>query len=915
MERTPTWFDRVKLLLYTAMRGLLRAVKQIDSSFHFHTSVCIDLIEKNAKMEKKMTNQIKGLTSSEVEKSFKLHGDNSLRSERKKSFFRRFIDNLADPIIRILFVALLIQIVFTLGKVDLFEVGGIISAILLSTLVSTLSEFRSERAFDRLREDASDSLVSVLRDGVIKRIYSSEIVVGDIIYLNVGEKIQADGEIISGKISVDQSALNGESAECVKTSGKDYSWDLSSASKVFRGSVITDGGAVMRVLRVGASTYYGMVARDVQTETRVSPLKLRLSELAGQISRLGYIVAAVVGICYLFNAIVVENGFDGQRIVNYFKDIPTLIGCLVDALTLITTVVVVAAPEGLPMMITVVLSANMKRMLRDNILVKKLVGIETAGSMNILFTDKTGTITVGKPECEKFITVSCVCKGMASLRAMKKIHECLSAGAIYNTDVISRGGEISGGNPTDRAIYEFFSGESVPACTVLSKQAFNSELKQSSARLKNGITLTKGAAERILSLSKYAINKNGERIKFDISTVYDEYLEATKNGQRVIGVAINDSTDEALTFVALIVMKDRIRQGVDEAISDVQRAGIQVVMITGDGKETAAAIAAECGIYNPKSKQVILSSDEMRGMSDDEIKKILPDIRVVSRALPQDKTRLVRLSQELDLVVGMTGDGINDAPSLKLSDVGFSMGSGTDIAKSASDIVILDNSFNAISKTILYGRTIFKSIRKFITFQLTMNLAACGVSLIGQFVGVKTPITIIQMLWVNIIMDTLGGLAFAGEAPLNYYMKEKPKRRDEPILSKEMLHQIFLTGAYTLALSILFLVSPNIRILYGSPLPNEKFYTAFYVLFIFLGIFNCFLARSSRLWLLSDISKNKSFMLIMTLISVIQICMVYFGGQLFRCVPLIYGELSFVILLAVTVIPFEMIRRLFYKLK
>ena len=243
------------------------------------------------------------------------------------------------------------------------------------------------------------------------------------------------------------------------------------------------------------------------------------------------------------------------------------------------------------------------------------------------------------------------------------------------------------------------------------------------------------------------------------------------------------------------------------------------------------------------------------------------------------------------------------------------MGSGTDIAKSASDIVILDNSFSAISRTILYGRTIFKSIRKFITFQLTMNLAACGVSLVGQFIGVDTPITIIQMLWVNIIMDTLGGLAFAGEAPLDYYMREKPKHRDEQILSGDMLHQIGMTGAYTLLLSVVFLSSPVIRLMYGGAFPTDKFYTAFYVLFIFMGIVNCFLARCSRLWLMSNIGKNKPFILIMLLISLIQIMMVYFGGELFRCVPLAPYEFSFVILLSLTLIPFEMIRRLIYKLK
>ena len=401
---------------------------------------------------------------------------------------------------------------------------------------------------------------------------------------------------------------------------------------------------------------------------------------------------------------------------------------------------------------------------------------------------------------------------------------------------------------------------------------------------------------------------------FSYDDVYKEYIEAVNSGKRVIGVASEDG-DGGYTFIALIVMKDKIRSGVTEAVREVLGAGIQVVMITGDGRETATSIAEECGIFNKNAGHIALSREELDRMSDEEVKRALPRLRVVSRALPQDKTRLVRLSQELNLVVGMTGDGINDAPSLKLSDVGFSMGSGTDIAKSASDIVILDNSFNAISRTVLYGRTIFKSIRKFIVFQLTMNFAACGVSLLGQFIGIETPITIIQMLWVNIIMDTLGGLAFAGEAPLKYYMKEKPKRRDTGIISGEMMKQIIICGAYTLSLSLLFLASPRIRLMYGGFEPTDKFYTAFYALFIFLGLFNCLLARSSRLWLMSNISKNKPFVIIMLLISAIQIGMIYFGGELFRCVPLLPQELSFVILLSMTVVPFEMIRRLIFKLK
>lgn len=860
--------------------------------------------------------KIKGLTTAEAKRSLELHGDNSLKKEKNKGFFRKFLENLSDPIIRILLIALGVQILFSFGNCNFIEIGGIVAAILLSTTVSTASEYRSERAFEKLEADAGATVVSVLRDDGIVKIAPSDIVVGDVVYLFSGEKIQADGRIISGKISVDQSALNGESAECIKTVGNDSSWDLTSKSRAFRGSLITDGNAIMKVERVGGATYYGMVAKDVQTETRESPLKLRLGKLAAQISKIGYVVALFVGITFLFNSFVLDNNFEAERIIASISDYKNLFSVLLRALTLMITVVVVAAPEGLPMMITVVLSANMKRMLADSILVKKLIGIETAGSMNILFTDKTGTLTYGRPQCEKIITVGESYKSLSALKKAGRIFDLLNISAKYNTDVICEGGELTGGNATDRAIYEFFMEESATECQVLQKTPFNSERKISAVRLKNGISLIKGAAELILGASKYAMNEKGERVLFDSGHIKRELSYCAEKGERVIAVAASENGDfESLTFIALIVMKDKIRQGVTEAVRAVTRAGIQTVMITGDGRETASAIARECGILNERAGHIVVTSDELHRMTDAEIKEILPKIRVISRALPQDKTRLVRLAGELNLVVGMTGDGINDAPSLKLADVGFSMGSGTDIAKSASDIVILDNSFTAISKTVLYGRTIFKSIRKFITFQLIMNLAACGVSLLGQFIGIDTPITIIQMLWVNIIMDTLGGLAFAGEPALEYYMHEPPKRRDEPILSREVLHQIFILGSYTLLICVIFLTAPAVRSIYRVSDSPDRFYTAFYALFIFSGIFNCFLSRCERLWVLSNIGKNKPFIFIMLLISLIQICMIYFGGAVFRCVPLYLPELTFVILIAATVIPFDMIRRLVYKLK
>ncbi len=862
-----------------------------------------------------MTKNIKGLSIDEVRRSKEKYGDNSLVKEKTKSFLRKFIENLNDPIIKVLIFALIIEVVFTFRHCNFFEVGGIVAAILIATTVSTASEYGSEKAFLKMQKDSLESYVRVLRDGEIVEIPSCDIVVGDIVYLFAGEKIQADGIIISGSLKVDQSALNGESRDvtkCVLNGGGE--WELSDSGKVFRGSVITGGEAVMKVMRVGVKTYYGMVAKDVQNETRESPLKIRLAKFASQISKIGYVMAGVVAITYLFNTFVADNGFIGKNILESLSDGRFVFSTLMHALTLMITVVVVAAPEGLPMMITVVLSANMKKMLKDGVIVKKLVGIETAGSMNILFTDKTGTLTTGKLECDRIICADASYKSISSLKKCNELFKYIIINAKYNTSSIVSDGKILGGNSTDKAIAECFKLESASEVKIKNKSEFTSEKKYSSVVLDNGLTLIKGAPEMIISKSVYALDSCGNLISMPKGKIQKEYVSEASSGNRVIAMAYKTSECGEIVFLALVTLKDKIRRGVKESVAGVKRAGVHVVMMTGDSKETAASIAKECGILGQRTSELVITSDELNLMSDEEVKRIIPDLCVLARALPQDKSRLVRLSQELDLVVGMTGDGINDAPSLKLSDVGFAMGNGADIAKNAGDIILVDNSFFSINRTILYGRTIFKSIRKFITFQLVMNLTACGVSLVGQFLGIDSPITIIQMLWVNIIMDTLGGLAFAGEAPLEYYMKEKPKHRFEPILSREMIHQIAFCGAYTLLMCIAFLKLDFFKGMFLSSDGNVHFMTAFYALFIFAGIFNCFGARCSRMWLLSDIGKNKAFGPIMLFISLIQILMIYFGGTVFRTVPLTASELLSVIAIAFSIIPFEIVRRIFYKL-
>ena len=851
----------------------------------------------------------RGLTADEVEKSRAEHGSNALLRIKGRGIIRRFFDNLSDPIIKILIAALVLEVIFTFGNCNFIEVFGILAAILIATTVSTLSEYGSEKAFAKIEAESKESKVRAVRSSKETLVDIEDIVIGDILHVGAGEKIAADGRVLDGEIFVDQSALNGENREIRKCPGVINKSDLGDEVSLFRGSLVTMGDAYMIVDRIGADTYYGRLAKDVQSETRESPLKLRLSRLAKQISVIGYVIAFLVAFTYLFNVFVVDCGFVPWRIKEAFGDTKYLLTHLLRALTLMITVIVVAVPEGLPMMITVVLSANMKRMVKDNVLVKKLVGIETAGSLNILFTDKTGTLTTGKLAVDKIITENAVYKNAAALKASGMIYEALVLSAKLNTECIESGEEIIGGNTTDRAVFEFFKDASVRAHRLIDRTPFKSELKYSSVTLDDGRVLIKGAPEVIIERCMGAIGE-GDIHGTDLSFVKREYQAAISRGERVIAVA--EGAKDKLIFVALIILKDKLRPGVGDAVSAVIDAGVQIVMVTGDNKDTAVSIAEECGFYKRNSAHIAMTSDELNALEDEEVIKILPKLRVIARALPGDKSRLINISAKCGLVVGMTGDGINDAPSLKAADVGFAMGSGTEIAKSAGDIVILDDSLNAISKTILYGRTIFKSIRKFITFQLIMNLAACGITLLGPYFGVDTPITIIQMLWVNIIMDTLGGLAFAGEVPRAYYMLEKPKRRDEPILSRGMISHVILNGTFTLVLLVLFLNLEFFKQLYGN---HGRHLTAFYALFIFSGIVNSFTARSDRMSVFFGILGNKAFLFIMSFISVIQILIVYFGGTLFRSMPLTARELGCVLLLSLSVLLFDSVRRVFAKLK
>ena len=863
------------------------------------------------------TPRYRGLTAEEVEASRQRHGENCLTQGKRNGFWRQLLASFGDPIIKVLLAALAMNLIFLFRQSSWYESVGIAVAIFLATFVSTLSEYGSESAFLKLQEDASRIECRVLREGKTVAVPIGEIVVGDLVLLQSGERIPADGELITGTLSVDQSALNGESREAKKQPGPEgREWDLRNANQLFSGSVVSSGEGMMRVCAVGDATLYGDMAREMQEDTRESPLKVRLNGLAAVISKLGYCAAALVALADLFNSLFLANGLEMARVLETLRNLPVLLEHLLHAATLGITVVVVAVPEGLPMMITVVLSSNMLRMLRDHVLVRKLVGIETSGSLNILFTDKTGTITRGRLQVSTVVTGTGKAYEAETFRGRKPLYELLELSCWLNTSSTVSEGRALGGNATDRALLEYAISGEPKGYSVVETLPFDSARKYSMARIRGrrNLVLVKGAPEKLLpACTRYYDEEGQVRAMQAGREVRKRWEELAHNAVRVLAVAVADTMAGerfgSLTLVGLVGIRDEIRPESRGAIQQVREAGVQVVMITGDNRETAVAIAREAGLIDKLEGRGVITSDEMARMGDVKLKSILRDLRVVARALPTDKSRLVRLAQEMGLVVGMTGDGINDAPALKRADVGFAMGGGTEVAKEAGDIVILDNNFASIAKAMLYGRTIFKSIRKFIIFQLTMNLCAVGVSIIGPFIGIDTPVTVIQMLWINIIMDALAGLAFAGEAPQQEYMREPPKRRDEPVINRYMFHQIFCTGLFTVLLCTVFLKLEGIRSLFRYEAGDLYFMTAFFALFIFCGVFNSFNARTHRLNLFANLRHNPSFVCVMALVTAVQILLIYYGGTLFRTAGLTPRELGIVLGLAFLVIPVDLLRK------
>lgn len=871
-----------------------------------------------------MHKKLNGLTAAEVEESRKKHGANSIPEAEPETFWQLFLEGFQDPMIRILCVIAVIMFgMFLVGESDWYEPVGTIIAILLVNFVSARTGVANDRAYRDLKASQKKDTVKARREGVIKVIPADEVVVGDVILLQSGDKILADGILAEGALSVDNSALNGEAEECPKSEAPDgfaipetITGDtFVDAHSLFRGATVLDGEGYMIVQKVGLDTMMGKMAKDMEDKEPDSPLKVKLNKLAGQISVFGYIGAIIIALAYFVHFVMLAGGLSAYLATGGLS----ILGDVMNAIAIAITIIVCAVPEGLPLVIALVLMQNTGKLLKVNVLVRKSIGIETAGSLNILFSDKTGTITKGQLEVVEFFDG---CGRTTDINTAAAMREALHLSIGKNTGALfDDQHHVVGGNMTDQALLKFLGEDAFHAlaarddCEIGAQQDFNSANKFSQAYLPGqGRTFYKGAPERLLAKAKKCLDTQGNEVDIDETALGQKIDDLANRAMRVLAFGysreklVRDEIHDDLVLIGLVGIRDDVRPEAREAIEEVQKAGIQVVMITGDRRETAMAIAREANLYHG-GDELVLTSAELAEMSDDEVKKIIPRIRVISRALPTDKSRMVRLCQEMNLVVGMTGDGVNDSPALKRADVGFAMGSGTEVAKEAGKLVILDDNFNSIKNAIWYGRTLYINILKFCKMQLVINLAAVFVSAISPFIGIESPLKVTHLLWINLCMDSLASLMFAGEPALKKYMRMKPRRRDESIISRPMAIQIVIMSIWLTILSLVWFKVPFFRACFAT---EAQWYTGFFCMFVFAFMVNAFNVRSDGLNVFEHIGENKRFIHIWLAIMAVQVLLVSIGGvigEVFSCVRFGLDGWIAVCLMALTMYPVDLIRK------
>lgn len=852
-----------------------------------------------------------GLTDQEVLQSREKHGVNLLTPPKRPSLLKLYLEKFEDPVVRVLLVAAVFSLIISIIENEYAETIGIIAAILLATGIGFYFEYDANKKFDLLNAVNEETLVKVIRNGRIQEIPRKDVVVGDIVVLETGEEIPADGELIEAiSLQVNESNLTGEPVINKTTVEADFDEEATYASNlVMRGTTVVDGHGSMKVLRVGDATEIGKVARQsTEQSTEPTPLNIQLTKLANLIGKIGFTVAGLAFLIFFIKDVVLY--FDFGALNGWHDWLPVLERTL-KYFMMAVTLIVVAVPEGLPMSVTLSLALNMRRMLATNNLVRKMHACETMGAITVICTDKTGTLTQNLMQVHEPNFYGLEDGGkLADDDISKLIAEGISANSTAFLEETGEGEKPKGvGNPTEVALLLWLNGQNRnylelrERAQVLDQLTFSTERKFMATLVKSPligkkVLYIKGAPEIVLGKCKEVIldGRRVDSVEYR-STVEAQLLSYQNMAMRTLGFAfriVEDNepddcvalvSENNLNFLGVVAISDPIRPDVPAAVAKCQSAGIGIKIVTGDTPGTATEIARQIGLWKPEdTERNRITGVAFAELSDEEALNRVMDLKIMSRARPTDKQRLVQLLQQKGAVVAVTGDGTNDAPALNHAQVGLSMGTGTSVAKEASDITLLDDSFNSIGTAVMWGRSLYKNIQRFIVFQLTINFVALLIVLLGSIVGTELPLTVTQMLWVNLIMDTFAALALASIPPSESVMNDKPRRSTDFIISKAMQQNIFGVGT-------VFLVVLMAMIYYFTNADGGmtvQRLTVFFTFFVMLQFWNLFNARvfGTTDSAFKGLAKSYGMELIVLAILGGQFLIVQFGGAVFRTEPL-----------------------------
>ena len=830
-----------------------------------------------------------GLTPDEVAESRQRHGENVITPPKDDSAWKLFIEKFKDPIIRILLVAAVLSLVIAFIEKEFLEPIGIICAIILATCVGFVFEWDAMRRFRRLNQVNDDTPVKVMRSGAVCEVPRREVVVGDLVCIENGETVPADGELVEAvSLSINESTLTGE-PEVAKTVAEEH-FDPEAtypSNVVMRGTTVVDGYGMMVVTAVGDATEAGRVTEQATVESdEQTPLNRQLTRLSRMIGRVGIVLSVVI-----FGAMLLKAIFIGGLLE---EDWLRIVQQVLHIFMVSVALIVMAVPEGLPMSITLSLAMSMRRMLKTNNLVRRMHACETMGAVTVICTDKTGTLTQNKMHVNEVVRYDAL-----------PLHDFAEIVAANSTAFLDAEGRIIG-NPTEGALLEWLrrGGEDYAAlregAEIEDRLTFTTERKYMATIIRSGVSgrrilCVKGAPEIVRAMC--ADDGRGAEI--------GERLLAFQNrAMRTLAVAWAETEAGdcetavragGLHFAAVAAISDPVRGDVPAAVKACLDAGIAVKIVTGDTPATAREIARQIGLWDDAAdgERNHMTGTEFAAMSDEELLGRVQGLKIMSRARPLDKQRLVRLLQQCGEVVAVTGDGTNDAPALNFANVGLSMGTGTSVAKDASDITLLDDSFTSIATAVMWGRSLYRNIQRFVLFQLTINFAAIVVCFVGAIFGTDLPLTVVQILWVNIIMDTFAAMAMASLPPNPEVMLDKPRPRDEFIITRAMARTIFTCGIVVVAvlLGMMFWWTATA----GGM--NEVQLTLFFSVFVFLQFWNMFNARGcgTKHWVFRCVRGCREFFLILLAIGIGQVLIVEVGGEVFRTVPLAWRQWAWVI--------------------